>query len=706
MQLASSINSKLKKMTASASRRSIELMQKVQMTEHLFMIIAAVIIGILAGFGAVGIRLLIKEVSDICFAGDGTMLENVTNMAANNWYYVILAPAIGGLIVGPIIYFFAPEAKGHGVPEVMQAVLLKGGFIRSRVAFIKALASSITIGTGGSVGREGPIIQIGASVGSTVGQFFNVSSRRMKTLVGCGAAAGIAAAFNAPVAGALFAVEIVLMDFAVAQFSPIVIASVMATVVSHAFEGGDFAAFHITSVYVLESPYEIGFYFVLGAISGLISWLFIKVLYYFEDLWDDKFKFPNYLKAALGGLMIGALALVFPEIMGVGYDSISAALNNTLSYLDQAIWYLPLALIFIKILAASLTLGSGGSGGIFAPALFMGAMAGAFFGYIVHSLFPEITAAPGAYAIVAMGGMVAGTTRAPITAIIIVFEMTKDYTIMLPLMIVCVISMILSSKLSRESIYTLKLLHRNINIKERAEVNIMKNIHVGDCYQKDFLSLPENTKFDEVVSSVISKKVPYVYVHGMNDELMGIISIHNVKDFMFDKDMLQNVLIAGDIVDKSVVRMNLGDNCKMALDEMAKCNYDGLPVVDSDNPNKQIGIIWRKDIDNAYRKEIDKHELTSDLANKIFLSNASHDVTFMEGYMMTELPAPKEFIGKTIREIDIRAIYGVEVLSINSHTKSGKKVNALPQADYRILAEDALIIAGKKEKINILRTLP
>ena len=702
MNLVSDLNAHLQRMTASASMKATAMLQRVQMTEHLFMIIAAVIIGILAGFGALAIRLLIKEISDLCFSGDGTLLQNISN---SPWLLVVLVPAIGGLIVGPIIYFFAPEAKGHGVPEVMQAVLLKGGFIRSRVAGVKALASSITIGTGGSVGREGPIIQIGASIGSTVGQFFRVSSKRMKTLVGCGAAAGIAAAFNAPVAGALFAVEIILMDFAVAHFSPVVISAVMATVVSHYFEGGDIAAFHVTSQYVLETPYEISFYFVLGALCGLISWLFIKVLYYFEDLWDDKFKIPSYLKASIGGLMIGGIALIFPEIMGVGYDSISAALNNTLNYLGHAIWYIPLALIFVKILAASLTLGSGGSGGIFAPSLFMGAMAGAFFGYFVHSMFPESTAAPGAYALVAMGGMVAGTTRAPITAILIVFEMTKDYTVILPLMIVCVISMILSSKLSRESIYTLKLLHRNINIKERAEVNIMKNIHVKDCFTRDFVAIPENTKFDEVITEVISRKVPYVYVHSLNGNYMGIISIHNIKNYMFEKDMLSHVLIAGDVADKSVVRMTLDDNCKTALDAMARCNYDGLPVFDSHNPEKQIGIIWRKDIDDAYREEIDKHELTSDLANKITMSNVNQDVRFMEGYVITELPAPKEFIGNTIRGLDIRAKYGVEVLSINSHNETGKKVNAIPQADYEILENDTLIIAGKTEKINLLKEM-
>ena len=347
------------------------------------MIIAAIIIGVLAGFAAIGIRLLIREISDLSFSGDGTLLENIMSTP---WYWVLIIPTIGGLIVGPIIYFFAPEAKGHGVPEVMQAILLKGGSIRPRVALIKAIASSITIGTGGSVGREGPIIQIGSSLGSMVGQFLRVPSKRLKTLVGCGAAAGIAAAFNAPIAGALFAVEIILMDFAIAQFSPIVIASVMATVVSHSFEG-KFAAF-IVPQYELVAPQEIGFYFVLGALAGFASFAFIKALYYSESIWDDKIKIPEYIKPAIGGLQIGLIALVFPQIMGVGYDTINQALYGNM------FWYFALALVFVKILATSLTLGSGGSGGIFAPSLFMGAMLGYFFGYVVHAAFPEVTASP------------------------------------------------------------------------------------------------------------------------------------------------------------------------------------------------------------------------------------------------------------------------------------------------------------------------
>ncbi|MCZ6702057.1 MAG: chloride channel protein, partial [Ignavibacteria bacterium] len=670
------------------------VLERLRLTEHTFMIIIAIIIGVLAGFAAIGIRALIQVISNISFTGDGNLLENIMS---TSWYLIILIPIIGGLIVGPIIHFFAPEAKGHGVPEVMQAILLKGGVIRGRVAFVKTIASAITIGTGGSVGREGPIIQIGSSIGSIIGQFFRVPSRRLKTLVACGAAAGIAAAFNAPIAGALFAVEIILMDFAVAQFSPIVISSVMATVISRGFEG-DFAAF-IVPKYELISPYEIGFYFILGALSGVVSYLFIKALYFSEDYFDSKLKFPNYLKPVLGGLGVGIIALTFPQIMGVGYDTINNALFGNM------IWYIALALVFIKILATSLTLGSGGSGGIFAPSLFMGAMLGYFFGSFVHQYFPDITASPGAYALVAMGGLVAGTTRAPITAIIIVFELTNDYHIILPLMITCIISTILSARFSRESIYTLKLLLRNIGIKEGVETNVMDSIDVKDIYSTDFESINAKDNFSQVVNKVISGKEFDFPVLTEDGRILGIISLHDIKDYLFEKDSLQNLLIAGDIASTNFDTITPNDNCGTAMDKLRYSRYEGLPVVEKNGSDKIIGFIHRKEILDAYHKAIERKEITSSLASSITMKDAKPQIHFMEGYSINEIKPPISFIGRSIRELNIRAKYGVDVLSVKTKQKFGEKIKAIPNPDYIIREEDTLVIAGEIKHINALRQL-
>ena len=676
------------------SLRTTAYFERLKLTEHTFMIIVAIIIGVLAGFSAIGIRFLIKEISAISFQGEGNILDNIMN---TSWYWILIIPALGGIVVGPIIYFFAPEAKGHGVPEVMQALLLKGGNIRARVAFIKTIASSISIGTGGSVGREGPIIQIGSSIGSMLGQFLRVPTKRLKTLVGCGAAAGIAAAFNAPIAGALFAVEIILMDFAIAQFSPIVISSVMATVVSHTFTG-KFAAFEVPK-YQLVTPHEIGLYFILGALAGVVSYLFIKLLYWCEDLFDNKMKLPEYVKPAIGGLLVGVIALGTPQVMGVGYDTINVALYG------KMVWYVAIALIFAKIVATSVTLGSGGSGGIFAPSLFMGAMLGYAFGYAVHSLFPNATATPGAYALVAMGGLVAGTTRAPITAIIIVFELTNDYSIILPLMVTCIISLILSSRLTRESIYTLKLLLRNIGIKEGMEVNVMESLFVKELVRSDVDAIADSENFNQVVNKILKGKSPELPVVDKNNNVKGIVSIYDVKDHFFEKEELKNLLVAADIANTNFETLPVESNCQVALDKMSRYDLEGLPVVSEEEGNRFLGYLWRKDIQDAYQKEIERMELASNIASSIVMKEDEKEVHFMEGYSIVEISPPKSFIGKSIRELDIRKNFGVDVLSIRTGKKSDAKIKAIPNPNHIFREDQTIIIAGEIKKINLLRNL-
>jgi CIC family chloride channel protein len=417
------------------SSKKTSIFKTIRTNEHATMAILATIVGVIGGFGAIGFRYLIDFVQLISYGAEGNLLE-VARLSP--WYLRIWVPALGGLVVGPVVYFFAREAKGHGVPEVMEAVALRSGIIRKRVVFVKSLASAICIGTGGSVGREGPIVQIGSAIGSTMGQLLKVSADRIRTLVGCGAAAGIAATFNAPVAGAMFALEVVLGDFGLATFSPIVISAVAATAVSRHFLGNSPA--FIVPAYQLVSPWELPLYVLLGLFCALVAVSFTLLLYRAEDAFEQ-LRFPEYLKATLGGLALGIMGLLFPHILGVGYPAIDLALVQKLS------WGVLLLLVAFKILATSITIGSGGSGGIFAPSLFMGAMAGGFFGTAVHSVLPDITAPPGAYSIVGMGAVVSGTTHGPLSAILILFEMTGDYKIILPLMIACIVSSLASTQL-------------------------------------------------------------------------------------------------------------------------------------------------------------------------------------------------------------------------------------------------------------------
>ncbi len=675
-------------------KRIKRVLERLVLTEHLFVIIAALVIGTLSGFGTILIRALIKEISGFAFWGQGSFLENVK---AAPWYLRILVPTMGGLIVGPIIHFLAREAKRSGVPEVMQSVLIRGGYIRPRVALIKAITTSITIGTGGSVGREGPIVQIGSSIGSTIGQFLNVSSQRMKTFVGCGAAAGIAAAFNAPVAGALFAVEIILQDFAFAQFSPIVISSVMATVISHGFKG-NFAEFLLPE-YTLTSYTEMWFYLLMAILLAVIGFIFIKTIYLSEDIFDKKIRIPVYLKPAIGGLMVGLIAIAFPDIMGVGYESVNNALHG------KTIGVLAIVLVLVKIVSTSITLGSGGVGGVFAPCLFLGAMTGVFFGGVIHGFFPEITSNAGAYALVAMGGLVSAVTHAPITAIIMIFELTNNYTIILPLMITCIISTALCSTLSRESVYTLSLVRRNVHIKYGSETDVMKSLFVKNIFSRSMETMQEDLTFDQVINQLLTAQDPYFPVLSKQGQLCGIISLHNIKEVLYEKDVLAEVLIAGDIAERDVITATPNDDCQSVLEKLNKSRLQGIPVVDAIDSTRLLGMIWRRDIYLAYHKEIQRRDLASSFASQITTKSAGNTVHFMEGYSLAEFEVPSLFVGKSIKGLNIRAKFGVDIILIHHHGKKEPKQTTIPQPDYVFSADDSILALGQIGKINLVKSL-
>jgi len=572
--------------------------------EHAVMIFMAIIVGILGGYGAVLFRWMIGFFQKVSFGNGGDNL--LSNLMVLPYYSRLIPPIIGGAVVGLIIYFFAREAKGHGVPEVMEAVALKGGIIRKRVVLIKSLASAICIGTGGSAGREGPIVQIGSAIGSSFGQIMKVSADRMRTLVGCGAAAGIAATFNAPLAGVMFAMEIILGEFGIATFSPIVVSSVMATVISRAHLG-DYPAFVIPH-YTLVSTMEIPLYMVLGIIAGVVGVIFTSSLYKIEDLFDS-IKIPDYTKAAIGGLLIGIIGIFFPHVYGVGYGAIELALLENLS------WYILIALIFAKILATSFTIGSGGSGGIFAPSLFIGAMLGGAFGCMVHYLFPDITATSGAYSLVGMGALVAGATHGPITAILILFEMTGNYKIILPLMLSCILSSVIASQIKRESIYTLKLIRRGTDIRAGKEVNIMKSLLVEDAMTKEVATVSENMHLNKLLKYTFSSKHSSFPVVDNNGLLSGIVTFQDFQEVVFEEG-LGDLVVVKDISIPNVITITGNKNLDEALKKIGLKNIEQLPVVDENNPRKIVGILSRRDIFSAYNKALINRSLAGKTGEK------------------------------------------------------------------------------------------
>jgi CIC family chloride channel protein len=568
--------------------------------EHALMGVLAILVGLAGGFGAVGFRLLINFFQKITYGSADNLLDVVKGLV---WYHEFWIPALGGLIVGPLVYFGAREAKGHGVPEVMEAVALRSGLIRKRLVVIKTLASALTIGTGGSVGREGPIVQIGSAIGSSIGQLTKVSADRLRTLVGCGAAAGIAATFNAPIAGSMFALEIILGDFGVATFSPIVISSVTATAVSRHFLG-DTPAF-IVPAYKLVSAWEFPLYLILGLFCALVAVGFVRTLYKMEDLFDSLKFPPDYLKAVVGGLVLGLMGLVFPEILGVGYGAID------LSLMQHYAWWILLLLVVCKMLATSITIGSGGSGGIFAPSLFLGAMAGGFFGMIINNIFPDATASAGAFGIVGMGAVVSATTHGPLTAILMLFEMTGDYKIILPLMVTCIISSLAAGQLLKESIYTLKLIRKGIDIRAGKEVNILKSIRAGEVMNPQVETVREAFSLRSLADRISKSKYNSFPVVNDANELSGILSFFDYNEALFD-DNLKDLIIAKDLATTDIVTVSLDDNLYDAFEKISVKDFSILPVVSPGDPKKLMGVLSRRDIIGAYEKAVLKKSLYSE----------------------------------------------------------------------------------------------
>jgi CIC family chloride channel protein len=448
---------------------------------RLGLVVMALVAGAAAGLAAAAFRDLIYLFTWL-FTGRRTYGELGHQPSLNvpflGIWFLLVVPVVAGLLYGPLIQRFAREARGHGVPEVMLAVAENGGRIRPQVSIVKALASALCIGGGGSVGREGPIVQIGSALASAMGQLVRMSDGRLRVLVACGAAGGISATFNAPVTGLFFGFEIVLKEFSAEALSATILAAVSADIVSRAFFGG--AAFFAGVPHNLLIGNDLSYLLIalLGIVSGLIGVLFQKSIYKGEDaanaIWRDR---PQWLRPVVGGLPLGLLLLALPQMYGVGYPVMDRVFAG-----DYVLWFVVL-LLFGKILAASLTMWIGGSGGVFAPSLFIGAATGTAFGIGVHDLFGAAAGPPALYGVVGMGGVFAGAAQAPLTAIASVAEMTGNFTLTLPIMLACGISAQLARRITHGSIYTTKLLRRGIDIERPKALGALQALTVAEVMQ-------------------------------------------------------------------------------------------------------------------------------------------------------------------------------------------------------------------------------
>ena len=439
----------------------------------------ALVVGVGSGLGAVGFRYLIYFLTwlatgHVQFGQQGRVPSGHFPWLGLGFFVVI--PVIGGLLYGPLIYRFAREARGHGVPEVMMAVADNGGRIRPQVAGVKALASALCIGAGGSVGREGPIVQIGSAMASSLGQWIRMPENRLRVLVACGAAGGIAATFNAPITGVFFGVEIILRAFSIEAIFTVMLSAMVADVVSRQFLGAaPFLSGFPTGI-ALDHARNYLLVALMAVIAALLGLGFKNVLYKTEDICDRVWKHrPEWARPAVGGVALGLLLLAVPQMYGVGYPVMYKAVAGS-----YALWFL-IVLAVTKMIATSLTIGIGGSGGVFAPSLFIGATAGMAFGVIANHVVGPGAGQPALYAVVAMGAVFASAARAPLTSLASVVEMTGDYTLTLPVMLAVAIATVVSRALSYGTIYTTKLLRRGTDIDRAPSADPFEKLTAADA---------------------------------------------------------------------------------------------------------------------------------------------------------------------------------------------------------------------------------
>ncbi len=569
----------------------------------------SIIVGIIGGLGAVAFYFLLDQ-SKMIFSHFGAYVppspagesSSIANMGVRpHWWIFLIIPTVGGLISGLIVFTLAPEAEGHGTDALINSYHRLRGIIRKRIPFVKTIASVITIGSGGSAGREGPIAQIGAGFGSFLGSFLKLSDRERRILILAGAAAGIGSIFKAPLGGALFATEVLYREteFEYEAIIPCVISSIVAYSVFANFVGWD--PIFVTPKFLFNHPLELFLYALFGVFCAVIGVVYVKVFYKIRDKFAE-LKIPNHLKPAIGGFLLGCMACLLPQVLGTGYGWVQLAINGEL-----AIW-LMLLIGFAKILATSFTISSGGSGGVFAPSLAVGAMLGGAFGQVCHQLLPHVVTQPTAFVLVGMGGFFAGVAKVPIASLIMVCEMAGSYGLLAPLMLVSVVAFLFTGKLS---LYENQVNARIDSPAHRGDfvVDVLENLTVKDALisDKQVITISESMSLKEILSLVTNTTQSYFPVVNYKGDMIGIISMDDIRRILLD-DQIYELVIAGDMAITDIITVKKDENLNEVMRKFTIKNLDALPVVSDKDPRKLVSMITRREALSAYNKELQKRK--------------------------------------------------------------------------------------------------
>ncbi|MFH1674600.1 MAG: chloride channel protein [Pseudomonadota bacterium] len=513
-------------------------------------------------------------------------------------WVLFLLPAVGGLLSGLIVYTFAPEAEGHGIDAMLDAFHNKEGQVRGRVPFVKAIASIITLASGGSAGREGPIAQIGAGFGSWLGRVFHLSPKERRLLLLAGTAGGLGAIFRAPLGGAITSIEILYKeDLETEAIIPCIISSVMAYIIfTHVF--GHQPIFE-TPVFKFTNPLEMFFYTILGLICAPLGILYIKLFYGCRDRIFRKIPIKPHYVPAIGGLGVGLLGLLTPTILGGGYGVIQKAIFSELGIGIMA------AIVLLKMLATAFTIGSGGSGGVFGPSLFIGGMIGGVVGHVAHQIAPGVVTDPGAFVLVGMASFFAGVANAPIGALLMVSEMTGSYSLLPQLMLISCIALLFSRKWSIYENQVKNKFSSPAHIGD-ATINVMKGLNVKDIFRPDsyIIPLPEDLRLRQLAGVVAHSKESFFPVVNEDFKLVGVLSLRVIRKHLFEDSPLHDLLVVRDLAGEPIT-VKLEDNLFTALSQFLSSGYGELPIVDSED-GAMVGVLKLTEVFSAYHKEISR----------------------------------------------------------------------------------------------------
>ncbi|MEX2642089.1 MAG: chloride channel protein [Acetobacterales bacterium] len=576
----------------SLSLRSLVFVRRFLRNDLLVLAAVAVVIGGVAGCGAIALREAIV-LTQYLFYGDGS--ERLLSLAIYlPWWHVLLAPAAGGLLVGLFLQYVMPGQRPRSVADVVAASAVQGSHIPLRVGIAAAIVNAFSIGVGASVGREGPAVHLGAALASKVGHLLHFSRRLARTTLACGAAAAVAASFNAPIAGALFAHEVIVGHYALSAFAPVVIASVTGTVVSRIYFG-DFPAF-ILPPYEMGSFWEFPAFALLGVVAGLVAIVFMRSIIFVCDTVEAT-KTPLWLRPAVAGLAVGAMALMFPHVLGVGYQATDAALHGRYDLL------LLVGLAVAKVAATAISLGSGFGGGVFSPSLFIGAMVGGAFGVVATALNPELSSGHNAYALIGMGAVAGAVLGAPISTTLIIFEMTADYTLTIALMLSVVLASVIVQQVQGRSFFLWQLERRGLNLGGGRDAGLLEAIRVGAVMRNDCAIVPIDLSLQGVRLKLQGTRYGELFVVDGDGRLYGTVTLADLSDAAFDHSY-DDMVNAADLARRRPPVLHADDGLDKALALMESLGEEHVAVVAANSTMKMIGCLHEHDVMMAYNRAL------------------------------------------------------------------------------------------------------